>query len=555
MHTPKRKALPAFVLRPTVAVIALAAANAQAVQIDTDDSDLSLRWDNTVKLSGAYRLKSPDAALLTNPNNDDGDRNFAKGLVSSRVDWFTEFDAVYQRRFGLRLSGAAYYDAAYNTSNDNPGFAGGAFPNQTSVASNRFPAATRDLHGRKAELLDAFVFAKFDLGDLPGSVRAGRHAILWGESLFLGGNAISGGQQPVDIVKLLSVPNTQFKEAIRPVPQVSGQLQLSSTVSLGAYVQTGWAASRVPAVGSYFSNADPAVDGGENLILGPAAPLATRQADVKPKNSSQGGLQLKLRGEGADFGLYAIRFHAKTPQLVPQLVMSPAGPMPGGYSMVYHEGITAFGGSVSKTFDNFNVAIEASTRRNQDLASTQGADASAVAPVAKTNNTDNPGYAVGNTAHINLSTIGSLGPSLLWKEANLAAELAWNRVLSITKNAAAKDPNSTRDGLALRLVLEPVYRGVFDGVDIGVPLGIGYAPKVSRPLAMSSPNAWIPENGGDITVGLNASVNDAWRATLSFTHYYGKAATFNDLAANNAYSWQQTYKDRDFIAASLRYSF
>lgn len=554
MDTQPQKALTAFVLRPTVAAIALAAANAQAVQIDTDNSDLSLRWDNTVKLSGAYRVKSPDAALLGNPNNDDGDRNFGRGLVSRRVDWFTEFDAVYQRRFGLRLSGAAYYDAAYNTSNDNPGFAGGAYPNQTSVASNRFPDATRDLHGRKAELLDAFVFAKFDLGESPGSVRAGRHAILWGESLFLGGNAISGGQQPVDVVKLLSVPNTQFKEAIRPVPQVSGQVQLSSTVSLGAYVQTAWESSRVPAVGSYFSDADPAVDGGENLILGPGAPLATRQADFKPKNSGQGGVQLKLRGDGADFGLYAIRFHAKTPQLVPLLVMSPSGPMPGGYTMVYHEGISAFGGSVSKTFDNFNVAVEASTRRNQDLASTQGADASAFAPVAKTNNTDNPGYAVGNTAHINVSTIGSLGPSLLWKEANLAAELAWNRVLSITQNAAAKDPNATRDGVALRLVLEPVYRGVFDGVDIGVPIGIGYAPKGSRPLAMSSPNAWIPENGGDITLGLNASVNDAWRATLSFTHYYGKAATFNDLA-NNAYSWQQTYKDRDFIAASLRYSF
>lgn len=551
-----KKKVVAFVLRPVAAAMAvLVAGGAMAAQIETENSDLSLRWDNTVKLSGAYRLNNADAALLTNPNNDDGDRNFSKGIISSRVDLFTEFDAIYQKRFGLRLSGAAYYDDTYNKANNNPGFAGGAFPNQTSVAYNQFPIATRDLHGRKAELLDAFVFAKFDLGEMQGSVRAGRHAILWGESLFLGSNAISGGQQPVDIVKLMSVPNTQFKEAILPVSQVSGQLQLNSNISLGAYVQTSFETSKVPGVGSYFSNADPAVAGGENLILAPGVPFAQRQADFKQKNTGQGGLQLKLRGESADYGIYAIRFHSKTPQLVPLIGMSPVGPIPNGYYMAYHEGVSAFGASVTKTFDNFNVAVEASTHRNQDLASTQGADVSGFTPLPQTNVTDNPGYAVGSTAHINVSTLGSLGPTPMWREANLAAEIAWNRVLSISKNAAAKDPNATRDGVAVRLVLEPVYRGVFDGVDIGVPIGIGYAPNGSRPLAMSSPNAWIPEGGGDMSIGINASINDAWRATFTYTHYYGTSATFNDLAANNAFSWKQTLKDRDFLAFSLRYSF
>jgi hypothetical protein len=199
--------------------------------------------------------------------------------------------------------------------------------------------------------------------------------------------------------------------------------------------------------------------------------------------------------------------------------------------------------------------VEGSVHTNQDLASTQGADVSGFAPVAPTNNTDNPGYAVGRTAHINVSTIGSLGPSMFWREASLAAELAWNRVLSITKNAAAKDPNATRDGVALRLVLEPTYRGAIDGVDLGVPLGLGWAPKGSRPLAVNNPNAWIPEGGGDVSIGLNASYQDAWRATLSYTHFVGASGTFNDLTANNAFSWKQTLKDRDFIAASLRYSF
>ena len=44
-----------------------------------------------------------------NANGDDGDRNFNKGLVSNRLDLFTEMDAVWQQRAGLRMSGAAYY--------------------------------------------------------------------------------------------------------------------------------------------------------------------------------------------------------------------------------------------------------------------------------------------------------------------------------------------------------------------------------------------------------------------------------------------------------------
>lgn len=536
------------------AAAALSATTAEAAKIETGNTDLALRWDTSVKYSLAGRLNESDPALLSNANNDDGDRNFGKGIISNRLDLFTEVDAIWTGRFGARLSGAAYYDRVYNTTNDNPGFAGGAFPNQLSVPFNQFTDAARDLHGRKAEVLDAFVFGKFDLGEMNATVRAGRHSVLWGESLFFGTNAIAGGQQPFDVVKLLSVPSTQFKEAIRPVPQISGQLQINSNVSIGAYVQTRWQSSRTPAVGSYFSNTDPAVDGGETILLGPGI-FAQRQADREPKNSGQGGLQLRVRTEQTDLGFYAIRFHSKFPTLVPLIGITPGGPAPTGYYMAYPEGTTALGASASRTFGNFNVALEASVRHNQPLASSQGADISAIAPVPATNVTDNPGYAVGRTAHVNLSTIGSLGPSLLWKEATLLAELAWNRTLSITKNEAAKDPNGTRDGAALRFLLEPTYRGVADGLDVGVPVGLGWAPKGSRPLAAGNPNAWIPDGGGDMSVGLNAAFRDAWRATLAYTHYYGKAGSFNDATAGNAYSWKQTLRDRDFIAASLSYSF
>ena len=163
--------------------------------------------------------------------------------------------------------------------------------------------------------------------------------------------------------------------------------------------------------------------------------------------------------------------------------------------------------------------------------------------------------AVGRTAHLNLSSIGSFGPSLLWNEATLYSELAWTRTLSVTKNAAALDPNGTRDGVALRALFEPTYRGVADGLDVGVPVGIGWAPKGARPWSAEHPNAWIPEGGGDLSVGLKFAFRDVWRASLNFTHYYGPAAPLSDPAAGNAYTWKQTLRDRDFLAASLSYSF
>lgn len=546
-----------FAWRPIAwAAFAAVATSAHAAEIDTGNPDLTVRWDTTLKYSLAARVKSADPVYLgaDNANGDDGDRNFGKGLVSNRLDLFTELDATWQRNFGARVSAAGWYDTVYNKGNDNPGFAGGAFPNNLWAPYNEFTRDTRNLMGRKAELLDAFVFGKFDAGDTRVTFRAGRHGLMWGESLFFGSNAIAGGMMPVDAIKLASVPATQFKEAIRPVPMVSGTAQITPQLSLGAYYQFRWQKSLIPPAGSYLSTADFLDSGGEQLLVGPAS--AVRQPDAKPSNSGQGGLQLRWRGEDTDFGVYLVRYHEKGPQGVPVLGVVPGiGVLPTGYYLAYNQGVTAFALSASRTFGLFNLATEVGLRRNSSLASTQGADASALAPpgvIAATNVTDNPGYATGKTAHVNVSALATLPETPLWREANLTAELAWNRALSITKNAAAVDPNSTRDGVALRFVVEPTYRSVLPGVDISVPFGLGWAPKGSRPLAAGGPPAWIPQNGGDVSIGLNGSFRDAWRFTLSYTHYYGSEAP---TMLGGIYTWKQTMGDRDFVAASLRYAF
>jgi hypothetical protein len=561
-------------------------ASVQAFQFDTGNPDFKASWDNTVKYSAAWRMNNPDATLTGSPNLDDGDRNFKKGQISNRFDLLSELDLAYQN-MGARVSAAAWYDSKYTGSNDNPGFAGGAFPNQTSVPSNQFTSATKHIHGQGGEILDAFIYGKFDLGEQRATARLGKYALQWGESLFFGANAIAGGMAPVDVVKLLSVPNTQFKEAIRPVQQISGQVQLTPDVSVGAYYQFRWAPNRMPAVGSYFSQGDTNPDGAEQLLLaGPGSPFAAnapRLDDQRAKNSGQGGIQLRFRDDATDYGLYLIRFHSKNFQQVTNVglaqttvpnagcaaafgpagvTMGPFSPCflaggPVSYRLAYNEGITAFGGSVSHTFGDANVAAELSFRHNQDLASSGAFNASALGGAA-TNNNSNPGYATGDTAHFNTSVLWSLQPTVLFNEASVAAEMAWNRVLHIARNpvnavgVAALDPRATRDAVAFRGVFTPTYRQVLPGLDIEVPIGLGFSPKGSRSMAIG-PGTFPSDGGGDFSIGVNGIYLDSWRVGLSYTHFFGPEGTF--LNAANAFSYKQSLHDRDFIAISARTTF
>jgi hypothetical protein len=141
----------------------------------------------------------------------------------------------------------------------------------------------------------------------------------------------------------------------------------------------------------------------------------------------------------------------------------------------------------------------------------------------------------------------------LFREATLAGEIAWNRVLKVTRNAAALDPHATRDAVSLRMVMEPIYRQVVGGLDLGVPIGLGWSPKGSRSMALG-PGVMPPEGGGDISLGLNGTYLDAWRFSVGWTHYFGASGTFIE-GSDNHYSYRQSLKDRDFVSLSLRRTF
>jgi uncharacterized protein DUF1302 len=535
------------------------AAQAVAFELQTGDPELKVLWDTTFKYSAAFRVKGPSQAIVGGPNydttaptyfpnTDDGSRNFKRGLISNRLDILSEMDVSW-RNIGLRVSAAGWYDTVYqraHNANDSPGTA-----NPISVAYNQFPDATRKLMGGDAELLDAFVFAKGKLGEMPGTVRLGKHTLVYGETLMLGANGIAAGQAPIDVVKAVAVPNAQFKEFMMPVNQLSGQLQITPAVTVGGYYMLDWKGDRLPGAGSYFSPMDALGTGGERLIVGfsPAGNVSFhRQDDMKAKKSGQFGLQMKFHVDEVDYGLYAVRWNDHGPSglylhpFAGPPAVSASGLQVGTYQWTFHEGIRAFGGSFNTTVGKVNLAGEVSMRTNTPL------DSDAQVDVLGANNSSNPLYAVGRSAHANLNWIASVGPNFLARDADFVGEIAWNRRLSITKNAAALNPNADRDAANIRLIFEPKYRQVMPGVDLSVPVGVGYGFLGNSSVV----GAFLGKGTGDFSIGLNGSYLDVWRFGLNYTHYFGSAAPFIDGGHR---SFKQSNADRDFVSFNLRRTF
>lgn len=529
---------------------------AQAFDVDTGNPDLAVRFDNTVKLSTAYRLQNADPKLANSfgasglPqafNFNAGDDNFRnKGIVSKRVDLLSEFDLVYQRRFGFRLSGAAWYDDVYHHASD----AQDPFNGQSPVS--QFPEHTQRIAGSDAEVLDAFMFGSWDLGEQRLSARFGRHALQYGESLFFGDNGIARAQGPIDINKLLASPNAQFKEIIRPVPQLSAQLQVTPDVAVGGYVQFGWEADRLPPAGSYFSTANIPWDSGQSEVIGiPAGPLAGNHVlhpggDQKPSDNGQFGLQLKWRIDETDLGFYFARYHDKGGQLYGALnAFSPAN---GQWFYAFPEAIKTAGVSASRTFGDVNLALEASVRDNMPLRS----GPNILYPSAFV---AQPKYATGKTAHVNFSWLATLGPNPIARESTLIGEIAWNRVLSADDPDGELEHSRTRDATALHVIYTPTYRQVLPGLDLSVPVGLRYTLD-----GRSSVTMWDARGNGTFTLGLEGNYLSVWQVGLTYTHYIGKAVPFVDVSpaftgGSPVFGNGNALADRDHIALSLRRTF
>ncbi len=301
-----------------------AAAAAQAGEIATDNADLTVRFDNTIKYNYGYRTSAQNAALLKTVNSDDGDRNFNKGTVSNRLDLLSEFDLVYKKNMGFRVSAAGWADGAY-----------GSLDNTNLASSNHVDSAGKPAYGLSdyakryhkgpsGEVLDAFVFASFEVGDTPVNVKLGQHTLYWGESLLSPIHGVNYGQSPLDLIKGYSVPGSDAKELFLPRQAVSTQFSPTPELSIAAQYFLNWKPARLPELGSFLGFYDYAFQGAETFNLsGLGLPNAVKRVDSRPSQSGDFGVAARWSPAWLDgtLGLYM----RNTSDLLPQANLRLAG--------------------------------------------------------------------------------------------------------------------------------------------------------------------------------------------------------------------------------------
>ncbi|CAM3024305.1 glycine betaine transmethylase [Ectopseudomonas mendocina] len=342
----------------------LVAAQAQAVEFSFADNEITGSIDTTISYGQLWRVQGQDKTN-NDINTNDGNRNFDTGLVSEVFKITTDLEASYQN-YGVFIRGTAFYDTQimdkrndYNDAN-NP-----AQPSQTYPRNNSFTRETRHKAGRDAQILDAYVYGNWDVGDMPVSGRFGKQVFNWGEGLFYRGGVNT--TNPVDAAKF-RLPGSEVKEVLVPVEALSFNVGLTDNLSMEAFYQWNWKETAIDPVGTYFSETDLFADGGSTAyttvgalsnplfqtvyngavnggIAGLPANFGGLQGtsyldsngvikvanvgpDINAKNDGQFGIAFRYIAEelnSTEFGFYFVNYHAKEPTIYADLNASYAG--------------------------------------------------------------------------------------------------------------------------------------------------------------------------------------------------------------------------------------
>jgi len=499
-------------------------ATARAAEIYASDG-LAVRWDNTLRTSMALRPMSPSVELLSYINGDDGDRNFAPGLVSNRFSLLSEVD-ITAGDFGVHASAAAWYDTVYHTHTDNTSPA----TYNATVSAGQFAPAVRNLEGQHAELSDAFAFGNFTLAQVPVSLRVGRQTLLGGESRFFDPNSIAAAMAPTDYLKTMTNQSGYSGNLFLPVNQLSVTLQPLSWLSLSFYNQFEWRASRQFGDGSFLSYLDYVGAGSARLFLTPDRYLVLNP-DSGP-SSGQYGFTLHASVADIDLGLYALRFRAKDPiaALAPDPALAGQTGAVGYYRLVYPSSINLFGASFSTDMGGSILAGEISARESMPLVSYNSRTPQYGAP------TGTPYYSRGDTLHGQVSIITELADTPLWDKADATAEVATDSILSVGPIAPTA-PAFSRFAMKARARIEPHYFQVLPNLDMtGVAeLGLNMAGHSFSYYAQNS-------GTGDFRLGVTGTYLSAWKAGITYFGFLGSSS-------------RQPLADRDFVMLSLERTF
>lgn len=293
-----------------------------ASAVNFNIGDIEGQFDSNLSMGASWATQSPKAHLMLNTSVDDGKRNFEKGKTFSKVfKGIHDLELKYQDS-GLFARAKYWYDFELKDE-------GRAFKDISD--HNRKEGAKSS----GAQLLDAFLYHNYQIGEMPGSVRLGKQVVSWGESTFIQGgiNTIN----PVDVAAFRR-PGSEIKEGLIPVNMFYMSQSFSDEVSAEAFYQLEWDQTVLDNCGTFFSQGDMMADGCDSLTLGPALDTnAAAQAALSPfgVQLTSEGIALPRAGDrdardqgqwgaairwfstelNSEFAGYFINYHSRQPYL------------------------------------------------------------------------------------------------------------------------------------------------------------------------------------------------------------------------------------------------
>jgi len=325
----------------------LLSAQAGAVEFSFADGEVGGSIDTTVSYGQLWRVQGQDQSN-NDINGNDGNRNFDTGLVSEVYKVTTDLEVTYDN-YGAFVRGTAFYDTQIMDKRNDYGSANHPDqPSQNYPDDSSFTYATRHTAGRNAEILDAYVYGNWDVGDMPVGARLGRQVFNWGEGVFYRGGVNT--TNPVDAAKF-RLPGAELKEVLVPVEALSFNLGLTENLSMETFYQWNWKETAIDPVGTFFSETDLFAEGGNTAYTTDSAaanPLfqslysslsgaglgglqgtdyldqngvfkvASIGSDINAKNDGQFGVAFRYVAEelnATEFGFYMINYHAKEPTI------------------------------------------------------------------------------------------------------------------------------------------------------------------------------------------------------------------------------------------------
>lgn len=539
-------------------LLLIGSSSAYAFDIPTGSDDVSLRWDNSLRYTLMNRVAPQNQSILNSPNGDDGDRNFKKGIVSNRLDILSEADLVYKSSYGVRVSGAFWYDQAYhnNFDNDSVGTSNVLNANGRQTVNRLSENAKNYYAGPAGELLDAFIFGKIEAGPVPVYLKLGRHVYSWGQGLINPIHAISYGQMPLDFQKGIAQPGVEAKEIFRPTNMASAIAQITPEFQIAGQYYLQWERNRLPLEGTYFGSSDVALDGDGVLIAGPGA-FIHHGRDIEAARNRDFGLAAQWSPQflnDATFGFYYRKFSDRMPQLIINLNGDP-GTNPNNwlYHAAFKSDIDLYGISYATKVLDLSVGAELSYRQHMPLVSN---------PATIFNSTALPdnGHilgAYGDTMHGVINVFGLLKKSPVWDTGNWLFEFNYSRWLNVESDPQRtfKGDESytgfdkvTKDAGTVNLVFTPQYLQILPGLDLDVPLSVTYGL-----WGVSAVSGGGGKGDGTWGIGLNFTYLTRYKLNFNYVSYFGQLE--DSPAGAVARGPYALYKDRDFVSMTFKVTF